>query len=131
MKGNWVTGAAIQRAVKAGNLILQRARQVVDFAVGHLLRRLPCGHATADDRVYDLVGSLETMRMQTGMSTLNSRTTLPMTRWRMPCRRPRPTLLSMMMKMPMRKVMSRLTAKGRMKYCRVMENLTRCGSVSK
>src|SRR5258707_419492 len=77
MKGNWVTGAAIQRAVKAGNLILQRARQVVDFAVGHLLRRLPCGHATADDRVYDLVGSLETMRMQTGMSTLNSRTTLP------------------------------------------------------
>src|SRR5712691_4800372 len=100
MKGIRVTGAAIPHAVKVRSPTPLRARQAVDFVVGHLLRHPPCGHATPDDLVYDLVGSLATMRMQ--MDMLISRTTLRMTRWRMPCRRSRPTLSSTKMKMPMR-----------------------------
>src|SRR6266446_3250780 len=129
MKGTQVTVAAIPHAVKARNQRLLRARQTVDSVVGHLLRHLPCGHATADELVCDLGGSLTTMGMQMDTSMLNRRTTLRMTRWKMLC--PHPTLSSMTMKMPMRRVMSRSTAKGRMKYCRAMESLTRCGSASK
>ena len=77
-----------------------------------------------------LVGSLTTMRTQMDMSILNSRTTLADESMEDACRRPRPTLSSTM-KMPMRRVMSRLTAKERMKYCRAMESSTRCGSASK
>src|SRR6266566_6053071 len=102
MKGIRVTGAAIPHAVKVRSPTHLRARQAIDFVVGRLLRHLPCGDATADDLVYDLVGSLTTMRTQMDMSILNRRTSLRMTRWRMPCRRPRPTLSST--KMPMRRV---------------------------
>jgi hypothetical protein len=108
-----------------------RARQAVDFVGGHPLRRLAFQCVTADELVYDLVGLLVMTRMQMVMSTLTSRTTLQMTRWRMLYRRRRPTLLSTRARMLMQMAMSRSTAKARMRYCRVTESLTHCASVSK